>query len=204
MNVTYEHKQEMTLIGFSTSIRPEEGYIKCPEFWVTDYSQKYSRLWKTMIPETPVEKAILDNLIGMFAICEQKEDCFEYWIAGIYLGGEVPEGLKLYTFPESDWAMFSAKGALPKSLQDLNTKVLREWYPKYGRKYRASTVNMLEVYSGGNMQSPDYECEIWIPVTIPEDKTEHETAEMVSTMTVTGILKKGVYLNEQKECHDPV
>ncbi len=33
MNVTYEHKPEMTLIGFSTSIRPEEGYIKCPQFW---------------------------------------------------------------------------------------------------------------------------------------------------------------------------
>ena len=36
-------------------------------------------------------------------------------------GGEVPEGLSLYTFPESDWAMFSAKGPLPGSLQALNT-----------------------------------------------------------------------------------
>ena len=27
MNVTYEHKPTMTFIGFSTSIRPEEGYI---------------------------------------------------------------------------------------------------------------------------------------------------------------------------------
>ena len=33
MNVTYEHKPSMTFIGFSTSIRPEEGYQKCPEFW---------------------------------------------------------------------------------------------------------------------------------------------------------------------------
>ena len=27
MNVTYEHKPAMTFIGYSTSIRPEEGYI---------------------------------------------------------------------------------------------------------------------------------------------------------------------------------
>ena len=26
MNVTYEHKPAMTFIGYSTSIRPEEGY----------------------------------------------------------------------------------------------------------------------------------------------------------------------------------
>ena len=32
MKVTYEHKPAMTFIGFSTSIRPEEGYQKCPEF----------------------------------------------------------------------------------------------------------------------------------------------------------------------------
>ena len=32
MNVTFEHKPEMTLIGFSTSIRMDEGDRKCPEF----------------------------------------------------------------------------------------------------------------------------------------------------------------------------
>ena len=41
MNVRYEHKPAMTFISFSTSIRPEEGYQKCPEFWDKEYSQKY-------------------------------------------------------------------------------------------------------------------------------------------------------------------
>lgn len=49
-----------------------------------------------------MEQALLENRIGQFAICEQKADCFEYWIAGLYRGGAVPEGLKLYRFPESD------------------------------------------------------------------------------------------------------
>ena len=30
MNLTYEHKPAMRFIGFSTSIRPEDGYQKCP------------------------------------------------------------------------------------------------------------------------------------------------------------------------------
>lgn len=77
---------------------------------------------------------------------------------------EVPEGLKLYTFPESDWAMFSAKGSLPNSLQSLNDRVWKEWYPGEGQKYQCNGNAMLEVYAAGDMQSPDYECGIWIPL----------------------------------------
>ena len=101
-------------------------------------------------------------------------------------GGEVPEGLKLYTFPESDWAMFSAKGPLPGSLQALNTQVWQEWYPTEGQKYMGNGNAMLEVYTPGDMQSPDYECGIWVPVCRVEK--ENEAADIVSTMTITGIL----------------
>ena len=145
MNVKYEYKSAMIFIGFSTSISPEEGYIKCPEFWDKEYSQKYARLWQTMKPETQDEKAILENSIGMFAICDEKDGFFEYWIAGLYKGGEVPNGFKLYAFPESEWAMFSTKGPLPNSLQELNTKVWQEWYPNEGQKYMGNGNAMLEV-----------------------------------------------------------
>ena len=188
MNVTYAHKPAMTFIGFSTSIRPEEGYQKCPEFWDKAYGRKYTRLWQTMQPENALEQAILENGVGLFAICDEKDGAFEYWIAGLYKGGGVPEGLKLYTFPESDWAMFSARGPLPGSLQALNTQVWREWYSGEGQRYRANGSAMLEVYSPGDMQNPDYECGIWVPVCRPAALDERETAEVVSTMLVTGML----------------
>ena len=163
MKVTYEHKPAMTFIGFSTSIRPEEGYQKCPEFWDREYAQKYARLWQTMQPETAVEKAILENGVGLFAICDEKEGPFEYWIAGLYKGGEVPEGLKLYTFSESEWAMFSAKGPLPGSLQELNTQVWQEWYPTKGQKYCGNGNAMLEVYSPGDYIFGDIDGVVIIP-----------------------------------------
>ena len=127
-------------------------------------AQKYARLWQTMKPETAIEKSILENGIGMFAICEDKNGSFNYWIAGLYQGGEVPEGMKLYTFPESDWAVFSAKGSLPSSLQNLNTYVWNEWYPSEGKQYMGNGNAMLEVYSTGDIQSSDYEYGIWVPV----------------------------------------
>lgn len=40
--------------------------------------KKYARLWQTMQPETAVEKAILENGVGLFAICDEKEGSFEY------------------------------------------------------------------------------------------------------------------------------
>lgn len=81
-----------------------------------------------------MEQALFENRIGRFAICEQKADCFEYWIAGLYRGRRGAEGLKLYSFPESDWAVFSARGPLPGSLQTLNTYVWQTWYPAEGQQ----------------------------------------------------------------------
>lgn len=184
MNVRYEHRLTMTFIGFSTTIRPDEGYIRCPEFWDREYKQKYARLWRTMKPETTTEKAILENSIGMFAICDDRDDSFDYWIAGLYKGGAVPDGMKLFTFPESDWAMFSARGPLPGALQKLNAAVWREWYPDEGKRYTVSATATLEVYSTGDTQSPDYECGIWIPVR----QTKDNSAEITATDTLLGIL----------------
>ena len=87
-----------------------------------------------------------------------------YWIAGLYQGGAVPEGLELYSFPESSWAVFTARGPMPGSLQTLNTAVWQEWFPNEGQKYHANGTATLEVYSAGNPQSPDYECGIWVPI----------------------------------------
>ena len=48
-----------------------------------------------MQPETPVEKAILENRMSLFAICDEQDSVFEYWIAGLYRSGDIPEGLRL-------------------------------------------------------------------------------------------------------------
>ena len=164
MKITYEKKDAMTFIGFHTEIAPEEGYQKCPEFWDKEYAAKYARLWQTMKPENPVEEAILSNGIGMFAICAESQNGFTYWIAGLYQGGAVPEGLELYSFPESGWAMFTTKGPIPGSLHALNDYVWQEWFPTEGMKRQADGKATIEIYSAGNPQSPDYESGIWVPV----------------------------------------
>ena len=72
--------------------------------------------------------------------------------------------MKLYELPESDYAVFTAKGPMPDSLQQLNDAVRKEWYPTEGQKFKPNGNTTLEVYSEDNPKSPDYECGIWVPI----------------------------------------
>lgn len=162
--VRYEHKAEVKFIGFSKVFRTEEGYQKCPEFW-DEINQKFAELWKTMQPKNDVEKAVLENKVCSYAVCvNNANQDFEYFIAGPYRGGAVPEGMNVVTYPESDWAVFSVKGALPQSLQSLNTYVWKNWMPTEGAARKADAAFDVEYYPMGNPQSADYESFIWIPV----------------------------------------
>lgn len=164
MNYCLQHKDAFTVIGFSTYISPNEGYRKCPEFWDKEYTEKYARLWQTMQPQNEEESAIIENKIGMFALCIDGENGFEYMIAGTYQGGEVPNSMRLFQFPESDWLVFASKGPLPYSLQHLNTEIWQKWYPNEGHNFLPNGNTTVEFYSNGNPTADDYAVEIWIPV----------------------------------------
>ena len=160
------HHGELTVIGYSIVIKSGEGNTKCPEFW-NEYAQKFSRLFQTMKPETPEEQAVIDNKIGQYAVCrclksEGQDGFFEYMICGEYQGGPIPEGMKLLTIPESDWAEFRCKGALPKTLQDLYDAAYNEWL-KDNPDYQGLGID-IESYTPGNPASPDYECGFILPV----------------------------------------
>ena len=160
------HHKEFTFIGFSTVIRYEEGFRKCPEFWNEQYVQRFARLFQTMKPETPEEQAVFDNKIGQYAVCRclksEGYDEFEYMICGEYMGGDVPEGMKLLTIPESDWAEFRCKGALPNSLHDLYAAAYDIWLKKHP-EYQGLGID-IESYPPGNPADPDYEFALIIPV----------------------------------------
>lgn len=118
-----------------------------------------------MKPENPVESAILDNGIGMYAICSDARISFQYWIARLYQGGEIPDGLDVISFPTGRWAVFTTKGPIPESLQAMNTEIFQNWLPNEGAKVHADAHSTIEVYSKGDPRSPEFECSIWVPVS---------------------------------------
>ncbi|MCD8162179.1 MAG: GyrI-like domain-containing protein [Synergistaceae bacterium] len=65
--------------------------------------------------------------------------------------------------PAGTWAIFPCHGALPKSLQDVNTKIWSEWLPNC-REYRLGGNYSIELYAPLAENPEDTYCEIWVPI----------------------------------------
>ncbi len=165
MDYIIEDSSEFTVIGFEREIANNQGYEKVPKFWDEIKEKHLDKAWRTCRPENAIEEAILKNNIGMLGICidDNNPKTFRYMIAGLYKGGEVPEGLTLYKVPKTTWAKFLSTGPLPGALQSLNTKIFKEWLP--GNADWEFTMGMnIEYYMEGDSSSADYHAAIWIPV----------------------------------------
>ena len=94
---------------------------------------------------------------------------FEYLIADVYNPVmDIPEGFVTKTIPAFTWAVFPCKGAMPNSLQDVNTKIFSEWLPAL-KEYEFAAGYCIEMYDAPDkypkgIQDENYYAEIWIPV----------------------------------------
>ncbi len=88
---------------------------------------------------------------------------FEYLIADNYIPWkEIPEGCVTRLIPAGTWAVFPCRGALPKVLQDVNTKIWSEWLPNC-KEYKLAGKYNIEMYTLKGIPEENYS-EIWVPV----------------------------------------
>lgn len=155
------------VIGFQKVFENETAYAEIPKYW-DEICEKYAdHVYAGNPPANPYEQAIVDNCIGEYGICidDIGEGKFRYLVAGRYTGGEVPEGMAVYEFPRTEWAVFDCRGPIPEALQNLNTRIFREWLPG-NPDYELSGNASVEWYDciNGEKSDPDYHSAIWIPV----------------------------------------
>ena len=74
----------------------------------------------------------------------------------------VPEGYHIREIPARTWAVFECIGPMPKSVQETWHKICAEFFPASG--YTPTYEMDIEAYPDGDVASPDYRSEIWIPV----------------------------------------
>ena len=135
-----------------------ENQQTIPAFW------ERARADGTM--ETLLQRATDGTL--MFGICygneATEEETFPYSIAVPYDGNEpAPEGFRIREIPAATWAVFSLVGAMPDAIQNGWQQICAEFFPT--SDYRQSFDLDIEVYPDGDLSSPDYRSEIWLPVT---------------------------------------
>lgn len=139
-----EEKAAFTVVGVSRRFKGDTAYKEIPEFWMEHM-------------QSPLGKEIR----GAFGLCmDNAPDSFEYLIADNYVPWKpIPDGCVTRSVPAGTWAVFPCRGALPESLQSVNTRIWQEWLPGC-REYRLGGNYNIEFYDLGDKNYS----EIWVPV----------------------------------------
>lgn len=151
MNVRMEKKAGFSVAGL---LRTAISNEVCPLVW-KDLFKAYSH----------EELASLGSGQS-FGVCTlaQAEGTIDYMAAYDVTdrekAGEL--GLELLDVPEADYAIFTLRGAVPHSIHAGWRYALENFLPEHG--YRHSGIPDFEYYFEGDMTSPDYQMELWIPI----------------------------------------
>lgn len=168
LNMTISPMNAFRVIGFvrEFSYDTAVSYAEIPKFW-DEISRKYMMsVFSTGKPANAYEKAVMENRIGEYGVCldDIGGGKFRYMIGGKYTGGEVPEGMEVVELPASEWAKFECTGAIPQALQEVNTKVFKEWLPNHSEYEMSAPVNVEWYSSDGKQSDADYRSAIWVPL----------------------------------------
>lgn len=141
------------------SVSEDANLRTIPKFW--DQCQADGTV-KTLLGHT-------SNAEYIFGICyanpHTEESTFDYSIAAV-IGDDspIPEGFTANVIPARTWAVFECTGAMPGAIQALWQKICTEFFPSSA--YEPTYELDIEAYTAGDMSSPDYHSEIWVPVKV--------------------------------------
>ncbi len=150
-------QEAIRVVGIKLRSTMEDGICsrEIPEFWGKCSAQGIiSRL-------VPLINAQPEGMLGVNYNDDITQNEFDYYVA-VATDASVPQGMEELVIPAATWAIFSCTGPMPNAIQELQNRILTEWLPSSGYKFGMG-VN-IEVYCDGDMQSPDYRCEVWLPV----------------------------------------
>ena len=75
---------------------------------------------------------------------------------------QMPDGFERWTIPAHTRAVFKCVGAMPDAFEKIWKQLYSEWLPQ--AKYELIPSYDFEYYMAGDKGSPDYVCELWVPV----------------------------------------
>lgn len=172
----------LQVIGIAREIAFKDGPTECPKFWAEEYVEK---IVKPVIMEgnepNELQKAAFENNVGEFGLCTCKypgHNCitcgadnfgacstktFTYVIGGTYKGGNVPEGMKLFSVPNGRWLKMHFEGGMPK-FQEQYAMFYEIWIKEHPEFKFATDGCVVEWYDGNDIESPDYKCGIMMPI----------------------------------------
>lgn len=151
MNITIQKKKGFTVAGMK---RESIDTSLCAETWSSLFALQ---------AEEELEKMGSGQSYG---ICFDIKDCnlinymAAYDVTDIELAKKM--NLELMEISDNEYAVVELKGAIPKCIHDGWKYFMEVFCPEHG--YIHSGDPDMEVYGFGDMYSPDYKMELWIPI----------------------------------------
>ncbi|MDE6601169.1 MAG: AraC family transcriptional regulator [Lachnospiraceae bacterium] len=155
MDYRITKKEAFTVLAVSKEFDYQNAKQDIPSFWQEHYASGNGK-----------------HVCGMFGINidpQMGNESFEYLIADIYNPSkDIPVGFTVKTIPAFTWAVFPCKGALPQSLQGVNTRIFSEWLPslhdyEFAAGYCVEMYDAPDKYPNGTSDE-NYYTEIWLPI----------------------------------------
>lgn len=160
MNITIQKKAAFTVAGVDQKNISSD---QCPSVW----QELTSR-----VSEDALAQLGNGEFVGVchdIVTLEHEEDLKSNWLN--YLAGSIvidregaqKLGLDILEIEETEYAVVELKGKVPDCIQEGWKYAMEVFLPEQG--YIHSGKPDLEYYLEGDMQSPDYKMELWIPIT---------------------------------------
>lgn len=155
MDYKIVEKEGFTVMGVSRVFKYDTAKTEIPKFWTEHFQAGNGKI-----------------ICGMYGVCIDESmgtDEFEYLIADSWNPStEIPDGFVPKVIPKHTWAVFACKGAMPKSMQDVNQKIFSEWLPNC-KDYEIAAGYNIEMYTNTadypkGIEDENYYSEIWIPI----------------------------------------
>jgi len=134
-----------------------ENFIKIPQFWDDFIQAKY---FEPLEKLTSGKAGTVTEAISLGVCIPGEPPEFTYAIGIEKPDGKTLSGYDVFAVPAVSWAVFDVTGL--NNLQPVTKQIFSEWFPSTG--YEHATAPEVEVYLPGDVSSPDYRMQIWIPI----------------------------------------
>jgi AraC family transcriptional regulator len=122
--------------------------------------------WEKIIANGLLEKIPnkRDAYISLGICMDMKEDGSFLYIIGTEVTSteNLPDGMVVKLIPSATYAVFTARGEIPSSIQKMVRYINKEWLPE--SNYQLANTPDFELYDERSMSGANVEVEIYVPV----------------------------------------
>lgn len=160
MNYKIEKKEAFRIVGAKKhfDLNVDENFVQVPQFWGEVIQSGMIGQIGQLSNKEPY------GILGVCTCMNGKD--FDYYIASVtdmsLTDKIIPDNMHEYIVPASTWAIFECIGPMPNAIQELQKRIVTDWLPTSGYEY--ADAPDIEVYPAGDTSSPNYKCEVWLPI----------------------------------------